>query len=424
MTQVSNYDYFTNQKRLTQFSSHYAKSEDEMFKSFKDQLKHEQLLESNAAFWNPKNWKIYFGETAKHTPTYEKEVFDTKKYIAYKRIADKAASEGGEDLTAIDKSKYAPWTKEFEADAAKMIEKNDEVDAGYLSIPQAIKQSAGYMTQADFQGLRLVAILGQLINQQQKAFSLQNAGTKYTSNNVVFRIPTVSRFQIAEDVRELEGNIEAMKMAFTSQFIQLTKDVAHLAWSDEFMMSEYDQPIMQLHLQNATSEFERVRATKVAAQLNLLSANGLTDGWNEYETGTDRSKSNPIIDIAVARKSVYNANGVLMRAASNTYTYQIYLQNSHIRGLMNPTTNAGNPDARVINGVPGQPGLVWYIDELLEDGKIYFWDSSALADIQGPIRTSTYRDEELGGQGIFIRNWNGAFFLRPTQGYLIGSAIQ
>jgi hypothetical protein len=423
MSNISNYDYFTNQRRLNQFASAYNKNEEEQYKSFKDRLRHDELLESNSAFWNPKDGQIYFGETKKHTPTYEKRVFDTRKYIQYKKLVDKAEAEGGQDLQAIDHAKYEPWTKEFSADAARMVEKNDEVESGYLTIPQAIKQTAGYMTQADFQGLRLVAVLGQLINQQQRAFSLQNAGTKYTSNNVIFRIPTVTRFQIAEDVRELEGGVEAMKMAFTSQFIQLTKDVAHLAWSDEFMMAEYDQPIMQLHLQNATSEFERVRASKMATQLNLLSANNLSTQWDDYITGADRSSANPIIDIAAARQGVYNANGVLMRAASNTLTYQIYLQNSFIRGLQSPVSSLGNPDARVINGVPGQPGLVWYLDELLADGKIYFWDASALADIQGPIRTSTYRDEEIGGQGIFMRNWNGCFFLRPTQGYLIGNVF-
>jgi hypothetical protein len=278
------------------------------------------------------------------------------------------------------------------------------------------------MTQADFQGLRLVAVLGQLINQQQKAYELQNTGTKYTSTNVIFRIPTVTRFQIAEDIKELEGGVEAMKMAFTSQYIQLTKDVAHLAWSDEFQMAEYDQPIMQLHMQNATSEFERVHASHTAVQLNRLTAVPLSQQWDDYVSGTDRSERNPIVDIAIARKSIYNGNGVLTRAASNFYTYQIYLTNSYIRGLVAPQQAAAfSTGAGTVNGVPGQPGLIWHLDELLEDGNLYFWDASALAQIQGPVRTSTYRDEEIGGQGVFIRNWSGSFFLRLNQGYRLSS---
>lgn len=424
MSEQSYYDLFTNKRRLERMASQYQKDENEMYNSFRDRLKHDDLLESNSAFWNPKDKVIYFGETRKHTPTYSDAVFDTKKYNAYRRLADKALAEGGQDLTAEDKAKYEPWTPEFKKDAEKLIELNEEIDNGYLNIRKAEQRAAGYMTQADFQGLRLVAVLGQLINQEQKGFSLQNAGTKYTSTNVVFRIPTVTRFQIAEDVKELEGGIEAMKMAFTSQYIQLTKDVAHLAWSDEFQMAEYDQPIMQLHMQNATSEFERVHASHDAVQLNRLSAHNLTDGWNEYVSGTDRSSQNPVVDIALGRKSIWNGNGRLTRAASNFYTYQIYLTNSHVRGLTVPSSALTSVDAQVITGVPGQPGLTWYLDELLEDGNVYFWDASSLADIQGPIRTSTYRDEDIGGQGVFIRNWSGSFFLRTSQGYRIGLAIQ
>lgn len=416
----SNYDLYTNRRRLEKFASQYNKNEDEMYKSFKDKLHHEELLKSNSAFFNPKDKNIYFGETTKHTPTYENKVFDTKKYSYYMK---KAAETGDETSSWFDKAKHDPFEPEFQADAAKFMELQDDIENGYLSVRQAQMKSAGYMSQADFQGLRLVSILGTLVNQEQKTYSLQDAGTKYTSTNVVFRIPSVTRFQIAEGIHELEGGIEVMKMAFASTYVQLLKDVAHLAWSDEFQMSEYDQPIMQLHMQNATSEFERVRASKVATQLLRLTANNVTFGWNQLEAGADRSKSNPIFDIAAARVGIYNANGSMARAASNYLTYQTYLTNSYVRGLVQAQAAIVGPNPQVVTGVPGQPNLSWYLDELLPDGKVTFWDALALADIQGPVRTSTYRDEEIGGQGVFIRNWNGSFFVRLTQGYMLGAVI-
>ncbi len=416
----SNYELYTNRRRMEGLISQYAKSEEEQFQNFKERLHHEELLKSNSAFFNPKDKGIYFGETAKHTPTYTNKVFDTKKYAYYLK---KGAEEGDETSHWFDKAKHDPFTPEFAADAAKFMEMQEDIENGYLTPRKANIASAGYMTQADFQGLRLVSILGSLINQEQKTFSLQDAGTKYTSTNVVFRIPSVTRFQIAEGIHELEGGVETMKMAFASTYIQLLKDVAHLAWSDEFQMSEYDQPIMQMHMQNATSEFERVRASKVATQLLRLSPNNVTIGWNELESGADRSKSNPIFDIAAARVGIYNANGSMARAASNYLTYQTYLTNSYVRGLVAAQAAIAGPNPQVVTGVPGQPNLSWYLDELLPDGEVAFWDALALADIQGPVRTSTYRDEEIGGQGVFIRNWNGSFFLRLTQGYMLGAVI-
>lgn len=419
MSELSIYDKYTNQKRLASFASQYNKSENELYKTFKDNLRHEELLKSDSAFLNPKDKGIYFGETKKHTPTYTDKVFDGKKYLYYM----KKAAEEGEESSWADKAKYDPFTPEFAADAARFMEMQEDIKNGYLTPRKAQQASAGYMTQADFQGLRLVSILGSLLNQEQKQFSLQDAGTKYTSTNVVFRIPSVTRFQIAEGIHELEGGIETMKMAFTSTFVQLLKDVAHLAWSDEFQMSEYDQPIMQLHMQNATSEFERVIASKTATQILRLTANNVAEGWNELETATSRNKTNPVFDIAAARVGIYGANGNMARAASNYLTYQAYLTNSFVRGLTVPSPAIAGPAPGTVSGVPGQPNLTWYLDELLPDGKVAFWDALALASIQGPVRTSTYRDEEIGGQGVFIRNWNGSFFLRLTQGYMLGAVI-
>jgi hypothetical protein len=416
----SNYDLYTNRRRLETFATQYNKNEEELFKSFKDKIHHEELLKSDSAFFNPKDKGIYFGETAKHTPTYSNLVFDTKKYAYYMK---KAAETGDETSSWYDKAKHDPFTPEFAADAAKFMELQEDIENGYLTPRKAQMASAGYMTQADFQGLRLVSILGSLVNQEQRMFSLQDAGTKYTSTNVVFRIPTVTRFQIAEGIHELEGGIETMKMAFASTYVQLLKDVAHLAWSDEFQMSEYDQPIMQLHMQNATSEFERVHASKGATQILRLTPNNVAFGWNQLEAGADRSKSNPIFDIAAARVGIYNAFGNMARAASNYLTYQTYLTNSYVRGLVAPQSAIVGPNPQVVSAVPGQPNLAWYLDELLPDGKVAFWDALALADIQGPVRTSTYRDEEIGGQGVFIRNWNGCFFIRLTQGYMLGAVI-
>ena len=193
----SNYELFTNRRRLEALSQTYAKNEEEQFQNFKERLHHEELLKSNSAFFNPKDKGIYFGETAKHTPTYSNLVFDTKKYNYYMK---KAREDGDETSSWYDKAKHDPFTPEFAADAAKFMELQEDIENGYLTPRKAQMSSAGYMTQADFQGLRLVSILGSLINQEQKTFSLQDAGTKYTSTNVVFRIPTVTRFQIAEGI--------------------------------------------------------------------------------------------------------------------------------------------------------------------------------------------------------------------------------
>jgi hypothetical protein len=391
-----------------------AKARKEEARAIAEELDHDKtikdfVLKSNDAFWNPRKNILYFGSDAKKTPTWSTPVKDLKKEAMYLKLASQKAS-------AKERAKYAPYLPEFQEAVKEYHALNKKIEEGEITVKQA-----GAMTQADFQGIRLIELLGSLVNQQQRDFSLQNAAQVITTESILLRIPTVSRFQIAQDLGEFDL-AEAMKMSFTSQAVQLKKDVAHLAWSDEFLMARFDQPVLDLHVQNATSEFERVAATKVAQQVQKFAGVTLPDTWLTYETGLDRSKRDPAFDINTARTSVRTGYGVLNRAASNTYTFQAYLSNTKVNGQFQPSQGL-EVNSRVITNVPRQPNLIWYIDEEMPNGKVAFWDYSSLVWIQGPIRTSTYRDEHAGGNGIYIRNWNGAFALRLNQGYLISGAV-
>lgn len=368
------------------------------------------VTKSNDAFWRPTKNVLYFGsDPQKKTPTWSTPVKDLNKEAMYLKLAEQKSS-------AKERAKYAPYLPEFQEAVKEFHDLNKKIDSGEITVKQA-----GAMTQADFQGIRLIELLGSLVNQQQRDFSLNNAATVQQTDSILLRIPTVSRFQIAQDLGEFDL-AEAMKMSFTSQMIQLKKDVAHLAWSDEFLMARFDQPVIDLHVQNATSEFERVAATKVAAQVQRFAGTTLPFTWLTYESGLDRSKQNPALDFNTARTSIRTGYGKLDRAASNTYTFQAYLINSNVNGQFQPSQGIG-VGAQIVSPVPRQPGVTWYIDEELPNGKVALWDSSSLVWMQGPIRTSTYRDEHAGGNGIYIRNWNGAFALRLNQGYLISGAV-
>jgi hypothetical protein len=184
------------------------------------------------------------------------------------------------------------------------------------------------------------------------------------------------------------------------------------------MMAQYDQPIMDLHMENARSEFERVKAKKVAVQvLRWTGANTTGGTWFAYESGQDRSAVNPALQFHTAKMAIRAANGRMTRVASNSLVLSAYLGNTHVNGQLNPTdgTDVG---AYVVSPVPRQAGLSWYVDEEMPDNKVAMWDDSALIFVQGPVRSSTYRDEHAGGSGLYIRDWNQCFALRLAQGYI------
>jgi hypothetical protein len=373
-----------------------------------------------AAYYHPKENAIYFGEyvddEGRTMPSFEQKVYDLNR----RRQIEVKAKSGS--LNRLEALALDPFEDPFREDAQRYVEFMDKLGEKKMTWREIMTQSAGAMTASDFQGIRLVSILGQLVNQEQKKYVLQDAFPVVPTTELMLRIPSVSRFEIAEGMDEFDL-VESMKMAFTAQYIQLKKDVAHLAWSDEFMMATFDQPVYALHLQNAQSEFERVKAAKVARQLLLLTPITGAD-LLAFESGTEHSDFNPILKFADARVQIDSGNGVMTRAAMNTFTFQAYMLNTWIGGSgLNPTAGGEAINRRVIPALPKAPDLQGYLDEVMPNGKIAVWDETAGVRVQSIIKSSTYRDEHPGGNGLYIRDWNGAFFLRPSQGALITNLL-
>lgn len=360
------------------------------------------------AYYSPLRQKIFFGaKDDDHTPTWAVWAKDMKKFFSWKDAGQK----GEQDK--LDKAKYDPYPSEFKEPAKEFWELEEKIANGEISIKQA-----GSMTQSDFVGMRLVEVLGALINDTRRDYILDQAVRVWNTEELMLRVPFTSRATIASELGEYDL-AEEMKIAFTSQMISLKKDVAHLAWSDEFMMARYDQPIMELSMDNARTEFERVKNKKIAIQLlKFTNDETLDNSWAEYETGVDRSKVNPSFNFHVAKLAIRQAYGMMGRAASNSLVLAIYLANTHVNGQLAPTEGQG-VGAYIINNVPRQAGIKWFVDEEMPDDKLVFWDERSMLFVQGPVRSSTYRDEHAGGNGVYIRDWNGSFNLRPTQGFII-----
>lgn len=406
---MKGYNEIIGRHELEQIQKVFTEEDNVLFDAIADKVEkraeHKQILKSDHAYADPTTNRIWVGETqlpsGVRVATFKTPVRDMEVYNKFMEL-------GKYKNSYKDKAKYDSFEPEFVEDYKIYDGIMKKVSNGELNFHNAQVAVAGTMTMSDFSGMRLIDVLGAVLNNQQKSYSLQNAGTKQQTRSIVFRIPSVDRFEIASELGEHE-TIEAMQMAFSAEVYQIKKDMAHIAWSDEFeMVGNFDLPIMSLTIQNATSDFERVRALKVAQVILNGTDQAVTDEWDIYETNLDRSKRNPAYDFHVARSDIdTNGFGTLNAGATNALTFQIYLANTHVNGQLQPT-EGGVPFTGVITNVPRQPGMILYIDRNIPDGKWALWDESALYNVQSLVKTTTYREEHIGGNGIYIRNWNGA----------------
>jgi len=380
---------------------------------------HDAVKHSDHAYFDPTEEKVFVGESqlpsGRKVPNFRTEVRDMKIYNELKNLGKYRSS-------YLERAKYDSFADEFVEDFKEYDSLMNKISKGQLNYRQAQVVAAGVMQMADFSGLRLIDILGTVQDLQEKMYSLQNAGTKQNSNQLLFRVPIANRFQIGTELGEHE-TVEAMQMSFSAEIYQLKKDMAHIAWSDEFELAgSFDVPVMPMTMQNAVSDFDRVRAAKVATQVLAGTAVTPPNKWDTYVAGTSRNDRNPAYDFQVHRTAIDTAGGYLDEGAMSSLTLLVYLGNSYINGQLDSAPEGNVPYTGVVS-LPKQTGLTIYIDRNIPDGFVPLWARAGLYNVQSLVKTSTYREEHVGGNGIYIRNWNGAFIIQPTRSRVISSAL-
>jgi hypothetical protein len=380
---------------------------------------HDAVKTSDHAYLDPTENKVFVGESmlpnGRRVPNFRTPVRDMTIYNELKKLGKYRSS-------YLDRAKYDSFEDEYVEDFKEYDSLMNKISKGQMNYRQAQVVSAGVMQMADFSGLRLIDILGTVQDLQEKTYSLQNAGTKQNSNQLLFRVPTTARFQIATELGEHE-TVEAMQMSFSAEIYQLKKDMAHIAWSDEFELAgSFDVPVMPMTMQNAVSDFDRVRAAKVATQVLAGAATTPPFKWDTFVTAVDRSERNPAYDFQIHRTAIDTAGGYLDEGAMSSLTLLVYLSNTYVNGQLSSAPESNIPYTGIVQ-LPKQAGLTIYVDRNIPDGFIPLWASAGLYNVQSLIKTSTYREEHVGGNGIYIRNWNGAFIIQPTRAKVISSAL-
>ena len=322
---------------------------------------------------------IHIGETEDHAmPRWDIPVANADKLAAAKGVAEAS------DAEKYDKT-IAAFYPEFQEDAQNYIKAAE----------------AGIMTTADFSPIKLVFTLQELLNIEQRIFTLPDAVQTKQTNLLNIMVGEYNRFQISEDLGELDTG-EARKGQYSTTQFTLRKAAGHVAYSDEFMMQNWLENPLPIAMQNMASDMVRVKAKKIAT---VLATATTTSGGASLSAQTSGVSTNNAISIFnLARMEIYNNFGTADRVAMNETTLNHYLSNTWVRPLVQGPQSIAPTNQTL--ALPGFPGLTAYLDNSLPDNIAYIWDNEAVWFIQGPVRQSTYRDEIPGASGAIIRDWH------------------
>jgi hypothetical protein len=205
--------------------------------------------------------------------------------------------------------------------------------------------------------------------------------------------------------------------AFTSVEIeQLDKDMAHVAWSEEHFLKNYEANVRDLNLASIPVQMEKSKQTKIAVVIDAISGTAKGD-WAAYTAGV--SDRNPYLDIDDVMEDIQLVDGNADTFVSNNATYHAFIHNTYVTGELNGQTGepfgsmlGGN---RVIGGADGIPGgLRWGIDSMFPADTLAIYDRRAVRLRQGPTNVRDYTDVKTGVQGRIWKDFNLAYNWRST----------
>lgn len=375
-----------------------------------------QKKQSPAAWFNParthdegnglRPQTIYLGEANHVTPLWKDAVYD----LAEARRAAHLYARGDIDAETAAFAPYRHsdyWTNEF--------------NNWYNSLEQATRAqelssvrnaASGMITSDDHAALNVVNIMAEILGRDDRTYVLEQAVRQAAVPNLRLSVDTWQGFGVERDVAEGQETLY-QKGKFTRKEITMKKDVSHIAITDEAEITS-DRNLMQEHIRHSAAEMRRLKALKVALGLQGSTANdtGGTD-WATIAAGSAYSTANPLDQIGVLMDIIEANGGTPNTIASHNRPFRDFLSNTWIKGTITPAASIA-VGTRVINGVPGLPGVTWYVDNLKAATSITVYDREAVMLLQGPVRTETYRDSTHGFNGYITRDWNTVYVLDPS----------
>lgn len=349
-----------------------------------------RLVEKDPITGNrPKLQSIYFGESYDRSrPTWDIKAMDYGQYSNYIKSADASTDR---QATRFD-NLVGVFGPEISEDAYNYL-KSVEADV---------------MTSGDFANMQLLTSFIDILDIQLRTFTLVNAVTTKATNVLNLQTAAYDRFQITDEIGELEVP-ESRKGQFTTQTFKLKKSGGSIAWSDEFMMQNWVIDPYSYASQNMASDVVRIKAKKIATALASLTTSGVSTGdFSAFANSGayDHAAYRPLIIFSGMFNEIYTGYGTPDTVASNNKVYNYYLSNPDI----SPIAQQANTSNQVAGTVPA-PGLVntqWFVDNSLPDNYLYYYNRNAIWMIQGPSRNSNYRDELAGQSGTVLRDWHNA----------------
>ena len=370
-------------------------------------------------YWfNPEDRKVYATtKEPKHGFTDNSDafaVFDVDARISsLSKI--KNASENGIELSTL--SLQTPY---IDSEFYNMfVEWKDEVLAGG-------RQKSAALTSPTNSVVNILNVFPRVYGKKDR----QNVGKELAQEvsipNLVLDVDTLAKYSGMAEIGELQMPF-AKEIRYTRQHIDAQKYGLVFEISEEAILKNVHNPLQDSIEVAGTKVAQREAFDVISAFNSGVTTVAALGAWDTFVAGTDRSTTNPKLDVTRIVTSTIEATGI-----GGTFNMIGMHANTHVGGwepnsfIKNMFEAPPDPDwAPGVQSIKGLKGVGYVQDQFIPQGKVFMadvGDESCMLLAKGPTRIASKKDEFSGSERYGIFTFHKAVVINANTGRIILNA--
>jgi hypothetical protein len=302
-------------------------------------------------------------------------------------------------ITDVYKVKEDPYLGDWRKIAREYA---DKITNAIKSGSTSSLKSGGIGVTADYSAIDIVNVAAEMITTELRGFVLEQAVTTIATPSLQLEVDAWTRFTGQRNITEATPPILKLGSVSRTSF-DLPKDGTGIALSFE-AQTRAVHDIYRVNVENAVSDLKRIKANKIASELETATDVAAGD-WAAYTT--DHSTRSPYDDIGTVTDLIYQNNGSVDTIATHDKVWRDFIGNTNYKGTGdNPAHEGAFSVARVLSGITGLEGLTWYIDNEKTATIATVYEKKSVYKLQGPVRTAVYRLEAEDVDAFRIFDFN------------------
>lgn len=378
-----------------------------------------QEQEGSVLWQNPVTKTIHFGNVIQKEPPLSPEWNNWKnmpKIVNYgmQQVAQERAKKGEMNAGEADLvgyyDEYYPVFSEYQQNFSRAKQEYGTDNEAYKHTRELM---AGVFSRADFPSIvaTLLSIKTMIVGKPDHI--IRDLFTKVQTEKLSLKVGTFIDFNaIQENLGEFNIPYEGGQGTYSYVTMNLTKRAWHMAFSEEFGMTDYTEPVEQQHMNALNGQMDLVENQRVLDQ--VLGVTGVAQGdWSAFTANLSTRNPRPDIDTLLGNiDDLHKAQATTIlssRKVANAYRQNTYINQSPSI-ISNPPASAQYVGRSNVTNVtmPLLEGLNWAIDSLVPSTWYAIFAPDSILVANGPTRTATYYDTKSGVKGTIYKKWFGA----------------